>query len=311
MRLLDIYTYINKDTLLKEANLKQLYTQTLNETPKVAGRGKQLVSKVRYFGLSSDGTWNFKVNSQSVPGRYYYMYIESPDMLKFSEVVEQGDHFNQADFARLLTMDGFRVMSSDPSFLYYAWQYKATQGNYEIEPETRAPKRNNTLLKGALNKHLFAVIDNIYNNQQMRSQMSNDIDNYLRMLNNMDYSDYQQLKHAKQIQQQNRAVKWKDKPSDYMNDYFARQAKHHSFLDDHDIKKSLKTEINKFIRSNPDGSVDDFLRSYFNMTQKAFADDMKLPENTITDYFDELGFTKKQEKVQQKVAQKQQGIIKK
>ena len=116
------------------------------------------------------------------------------------------------------------------------------------------------------------------------------------MLLDMDYEDYQQLNHAKQIQQQNRAVKWKNKPSDYMNEYFARKAKHHSFLDDHDIRKSLKREITKFIRTNPQSDVDDFLRSYFQMTQKAFAEDMKIPEDAVEDYFNELGFEDKKNK---------------
>lgn len=311
MRLLDIYKYIhNEDKVLREANLKQLYTQTLNETPKVAGRGKQLITKVRYFGLSEDGTLNFKVNSQTVPGRYYYMYIEAPDILRFGDILEQGDHFNQADLSRLLTMNGFRVHSNDPSFLYWSFQYKATQGNYEIEPETRAPKRNNTTLKGALNKHLFAVIENLYNNNKMREVISRDIDNYLRMLNNMDYEDYQQMNHARQIQQQNRSVKWKNNPTDYMNGYFARQAKHHDFLDDHDIKKSLRKEVTKFVRANPESSTDEFLRSYFNMTQKAFAEDMQIPENSVTDYFEELGFTKKQDKWKERTALKQQELVK-
>lgn len=308
MRLLDLYLASKEQQKLDEANLKNLYTKSVNETPKMAKRGKDLVSRVRYFGLSEDGTLNFKVSSQSVPGRYYYAYIEAPDILRFGDIVEEGDHFTVADLARLLTMKGFRIYCSDPSFLYWAFQYISTQGNYEIQPETRAPKRNNTTLSGALCKHLIAVVDNLYNNKKMREQISTDIDNYLRMLAGMDYEDYQQLNHARQIKQQNRAVKWKDNTSDYMNDYFARQAKHHPFLDDHDIKKSLRNEITKFAHANPDGSVDDFLRSYFNMTEKAFAEDMQLPEDSVEEYFDELGLTKKQERQKERNAAKEQSV---
>lgn len=149
-------------------------------------------------------------------------------------------------------------------------------------------------------KHLVATVYNLYNNRKMQEAISKDIDNYLRMLAGLDYDDYQQLNHAKQIQQQNRSVKWKNKPSDFMNEYFARQAKSHEFLDDHDIKKSLKKEMNKFIHANPYGSVDDFLRDYFQMTKKAFADDMKVPEDSIDDYFNELGFEEKTHKWQEK-----------
>lgn len=298
MRILSLYNEITKKLL--EANLRNLYTKSVNETPKMAARGSQLQDQVRYFGLSEDGTLNFKVRSQTVPGRYHYAYIEAPDIIKFSDIVEEGGTFNEADLSRLLTMDGFRVLCNCQAFLYWSLKYIATQNNYDIEPETRAPKRNNTLLKGALDKHLIAVVYNLYNNKSMRQLIAKDINNYLRMLANMDYEDYQQLNHARQVKQQNRAVKWKDSPSDYMNNYFARQAKHHPFLDDHDIKHSLKLEINKYLKSHPDASTDDFLRSYFNMTQKAFAEDMELPENSITDYFNELGFSEKKDKIQEK-----------
>ena len=303
MRLLDVY---NK--YLVEANLKNLYTKSVNETPKMASRGQQLKGRVRYFGLSKDGTLNFKIASQSISGRFYYAYIEAPDIIKFSDIIEEGDHFTLADLNRLLTMDGFRVYCSCPAHLYWSFQYMATMGGYEIEPETRAPKRNNVLLQGALDKHLIAVVDNIYNNQSIRDSIVKDIDNYLRMLNGLDYEDYQQLNHARQIQQQNRAVKWKNNPTDYMNDYFARQAKNHQFLDDHDIRHSLKVEGNKFAKANPNATVDDFLRSYFNMTQKAFAEEMKIPESSVEDYFNELGFNKAQEKGLAKQQSNNQGL---
>lgn len=295
MKLLDIY--LNTSThKLNEANLKQLFTKTLNETPKLASRGDSLVSRVRYFGLSKDGTLNFKVGSQSQSGKFYYVFIEAPDIIKFADLVEEGEHFTIKNLPELLSMKGFRVHCEDPSFLYYAFQYMATQGDYEIEPETRAPKRNNTLLQGATCKHLHATIKTIYENNQIRQAISKDIDNYLRMIVGMDYDDYQQLNHAKQIQQRNRSVKWKNKPTDYMNDYFARKAKNHQFLDDHDIKHSLKVEANKFIKANPNASVDDFLRSYFQMTQKAFADDMQIPEEEVINYFNELGFEEARQK---------------
>lgn len=679
MRILTLYQMLKPQINLYEANLKNLYTKSISETPRMAARGKQMTGDVRYFGLSKDGTINFKVKSQTRGGRYHYVAIDCPDIIRFGEVVENGDHFNVSDLMKLLTMKGFRIHCHCEAFLYYAFQYMATQGDYEIQPETRAPKRNNTTLSGGLCftgdtlvltkdgfkeikdiqigdmvyshkgrlcrvtdtgnrvaktrklkigtkwvettdehpfytvkegwhsisndftwvkakdldtrfhraltprlkhdifedddvsynrafllglylgdgtarlhyrdgeikrskyhiidktkqldliticldkrhhdayikrfnqlginykyydnpdtnngyidildldvinflykygglthvgkykmyskfihddcmywspenkkallmgffwadgefsmhgthpqmmwantnkqiidrlytmlleftnpcytifkrsytnicdnpkdiyyihlngpiikdllnmepltteikwttlhrrdmtfskrtpkvqvgdytttkiyeslegeekivynisvegddsylvttncyavhncKHLIATVYNIYNNRKMQEDISKDIDNYLRMLAGLDYDDYQQLNHAKQIQQQNRSVKWKNKPSDFMNEYFARQAKSHEFLDDHDIKKSLKKEMNKFIHANPYGSVDDFLRDYFQMTKKAFADDMKVPEDSIDDYFNELGFEEKTHKWQEK-----------
>lgn len=300
MELLKLYKLsrqmdLNTPEVLDEANLKQLYTKSLNETPGFADRADKLGSKsnaVRYFGLSDDGTWNFKVKSQTRPGKYHYVYIESADMLKFTYLASvMEEDFTEKDLAKLLTMNGFRVGCGCESWLYWAFQYMATVGNYEIEPENRAPKRNNTELAGALCKHLILVIKNIYENKQMRVQLAKDINSYLRMLNDLDYEEFQELKHTKQIRNQNRAVKWKNKPTDFMNNYFARKAKQHPFLDDHDIVKSLRSEVRKYVKANKQASVDDFLKDYFGMTKKAFADEMDLSEFAIDDYFTkEIGF---------------------
>lgn len=303
----DVIDWIELDLtdqeVLNEANLKKLYTKSINDTPKIAGRSDAMgTGAVRYYGLSEDGTLNFKVKSQTRPGKYHYAFIESEDLLKFGYLMEQGDHFDVNELSKLLTMNGFRIQCNCESFLYWAFQYMATVGGYEIVPETRAPKRNNVQQKGALCKHLILVVKNLYENQQMRAAIAKDIDNYLRMLSGMDYEDYQQLKHAKQIKTQNRAVRWKNKPSDYMNEYFARQAKHHPFLDDHDIVKSLRAEVRKYVKANPQASIDDFLKDYFSMTKKAFADEMSLPENNIDDYFNkEIDFENQKVKANSKV----------
>ena len=302
MELLKIYNLSKElvlDEKLDEANLKTLYSKSINETPKIADRADAMgTNAVRYYGLSEDGTLNFKVKSQTRSGKYHYVFIESEDLLKFGYLTEEGMHFEVQDLAKLLTMNGFRIQCNCESFLYWAFQYMATIGGYEINPETRAPKRNNTLLSGALCKHLILVVKNLYENQTMRQAIAKDIDNYLRMLAGMDYEDYQQLNHAKQVKSQNRAVKWKNKPSDYMNEYFARQAKHHPFLDDHDIVKSLRAEVRKYVKANNQASVDDFLKDYFSMTKKAFADEMGLPETSVEDYFnDEIDFQNQKDKI--------------
>lgn len=300
MELLSLYRIAKEQDLrtpevLDEANLKQLYTKAITETPKFAARAEELGNKsnaVRYFGLSDDGTWNFKVKSQTRVGKYHYVYIESADMLKFTYLASvMEEDFTEKDLAKLLTMNGFRIGCGCESWLYYAFQYMATIGNYEIEPETRAPKRNNTELAGSECKHLILVTKAIYENKQIREQLAKDINNYLRMLNDLDYEEFQSISSMRQIKSQNRAVKWKNKPTDFMNNYFARKAKQHPFLDDHDIVKSLRSEVRKYVRANSQASVDDFLKDYFGMTKKAFADEMEVTELSIDDYFNkDIGF---------------------
>ena len=308
MRISTIYNNfckLSEETIvsLYEANLKNLYNKSVTNTPSVAYRARDVETGVRYFGLSEDGTLNFKVKSRSRSGKYHYAFIEAPDILQFGDLVGEGNDFTEQDLSRLLTMNNFRVKCNCESFLYWGEAYLATVGNYEIEPETRRPKRNlqykdgSKSLSGALDLHLIAVVKNLYENGTIRKQVVKDINNYLRMLNDLDYDDYQQLNHAKQIKQQNRAVKWRNKPSDYMNDYFAHQAKHHSFLDDHDIIKSLRSEVRKYLNKNPDGSIDEFLKDEFNMSKKAFADDMKVLEQDVDDYFNnEIDFKNQQDK---------------
>lgn len=305
------YSYLPRPKLLIEANLKQLYnkakqTDIVNKSTNKGyiARGMELVNKVRYFGLSDDGTLNFKVNSQTSPGKFHYAYIQAStdDMFRlFGDAVENAIPLEAKDFNKLLLTDNFRIGCNCQSFLYYAFKYMATMGDYEIEPETRAPERNNLELRVGLCKHLVAIIKNLYENTKMRTQIMKDIENYIKYVNGLDHEEFQSEKAKQMINQQKHQVKWRNKPSDYMNNYFARQAKNHPFLDDHDIKHSLKMEVNKYIHSNPEGTVNDFLKDFFGMTIDGMADEMQIPIDSVEEYFDELGFTSKKEKQQRKV----------
>ena len=326
MKITSLYEEINKEygyaprpKLIVEANLKTLFNKTqqyddIKEKDAKAknkqwnggyvARGLQLENKVRYFGLSDDGTLNFKVNSQTSPGKFHYVYVQADTAEIFNaygDVVENGGHLEAKDLNTLLLGDGFRIGCNCQAFLYYAFKYIATKNNYEIEPETRAPKRNNVEQLGALCKHLVAVIKNLYENTKMRTQIMKDVENYIRYVDGLDYEEFQTEKAKNMLQQQKHQVKWRNKPSDYMNNYFARQAKNHPFLDDHDIKHSLKMEVNKYIHNNPDGTVNDFLKDFFGMTIDGMADEMQIPIDSVEEYFDELGFTSKKEKQQRKV----------
>lgn len=313
MKIISLYQEINSEVslqprynnLLIEANLRNLYDKAKREDVKndsgegYIERGHRLVNKVRYFGLSDDGTLNFKINSETNPGKFHYAYVQASvdDMMRlFGDAIENNEHLQAKDLNLLLQSDKFRIGCNCQAFLYYAFKYMATMGNYEIEPETRAPKRNNTALLGSMCKHLIAVVKNIYENTTMRTKIIQDIENYLRYINGLDHEEYQTQKAQNMIKQQKHQVKWRNKPSDYMNDYFARMAKQHPFLDDHDIKRSLKLEVNKYIHKNPEGTVNDFLKDFFGMTIDGMADEMELPVNSVEEYFDELGFTSKKEK---------------
>ena len=51
--------------------------------------------------------------------------------------------------------------------------------DYGIEPENRAPKRNNVRLKGALCKHLLSVTD-LIKSGELYEQMAKDASNWMK-----------------------------------------------------------------------------------------------------------------------------------
>ena len=312
------FVFLDESEIFKEANLLQLYAKTKREDALVGKnkntgkgrleRGQDLKGKVRYFGLSNDGTLNFKIASGTRAGKFHYVFLETliEDFDKYYEekVIEDRQHLEAKDLNLLIANSyNFRIGCTCEDFLYYAFQYMATQGDYEAKDfiETRKPEYNNTGLNGAFCKHIVAVIENISTNTTMRTQIMKDIENFILYSNDMDYEEFQTQNAANMIKQRKHSSKFKKQPSDYCNEYFARLAKTHPFLDDKDIKHSLKTAMNTYIHKHEDATVNDFLKDFFKMTTDAFADEMKIPVSSVEDYFNELGFTSKKEKQQQKV----------
>ena len=200
MRIINLYQEINQEFdysprtyLLFEANLKKLFndakqTDMVNQkTGKgYVARGLELVDRVRYFGLSDDGTLNFKVNSQSSPGKFHYVYVQA-DMDEildlFWDEIENGGHLEPKDLNQVLVSKNFRIGCNCQSFLYWGFKYMAYTGDYGLERETREPNIRNQNRQCGLCKHLVAVIKNIYENTKMRTQIMKDIENYIRYLN--------------------------------------------------------------------------------------------------------------------------------
>lgn len=82
------------------------------------------------------------------------------------------------------------TLLDENSFLYWAWKYKAYRDSYGLEKETRAPKRNNTRLKGALCKHLYSVIE-LLNEKRILDLITRDINQFCRMKLGMSNDGYQ------------------------------------------------------------------------------------------------------------------------
>lgn len=160
---------------LLEANINQLKRTTLTQDPTRAKKSKHVQSK--YIGISKYGVLNFKTSSETHSGVEWYQEIHFPNLSRFMNIVEQGDVIEPQDVEKVLKSDNVKISCDDPSFLYWAWKYKAYRDDYGLEKETRAPKRNNTRLVGALCKHLYSVID-LITNKNIITQITQDLNEF-------------------------------------------------------------------------------------------------------------------------------------
>ena len=131
------YSYNVRPKLLLEANLKDLYNKA-KKTDMISDktgkgyidRGLELVNKTRYFGLSEDGTFNFKVNSQTNPGKFHYVYVQASlddiEKLYAPMVSEDLQHLQAKDLNQLLLTNNFRIGCNCQAYLYYGFKYMAT-----------------------------------------------------------------------------------------------------------------------------------------------------------------------------------------
>lgn len=274
--------------ILLEAKMRELLNLTRTQTPKLYNRSDFITP--RYLGISKFGILNFQTNSQTHndEGAKWYQTVEIVDMLAkldenepiTSDVVK--DLFNNSDL---------KIYCDDPSFLYWAFQYKATMKNYvdDNHPETRTPKRNNRRLKGALCKHLAAVLDQIQSGK-LDEQIARDIQNFRAYSNGDAYKSFNRGRLIHQAKEKKDRIDWQTADS-FMNDYFASKAGINKFLDDKDIKGSLKQEIDRINKTEPNTTLDEFITDEFSVDGvSGLAKELGIDENYIQEYFKKLGF---------------------
>lgn len=272
--------------LLLEAKLRELINQTRTQTPKLYSRSDFITP--RYLGISKFGIFNFQTNSQTHndEGAKWYQTIEIPDMLNYFEEEEEitpqrvSDMFNNCDV---------KLYCDDPSFLYWAFQYKATMKNYvsDDHPETRTPKRNNRRLKGALCKHLAAIVDIIMEGK-LNEQFAKDITNFRLYSNGDAYKSFNRGRLIHQAKEKTDRIDWQTADS-FMNDYFASKAGINKFINKNNIKGSLEQEIDRTKRAFPSITLDEFLQDEFDETLFSLSNTLGISEEGIQRYFKTLG----------------------
>lgn len=170
---------------LWEANITKLQNRIKSTDPNRIIKAQDVNSE--YLGISEDGEIYFKTSSGTTPGKYWFQTLQFPSFHEFENLYNEGGHIDYADVASVLRRDDVKVLCNDPSFLYWAWKYMAWTSKYGIEPEDRAPKRNNVALNGATCKHLYSVFE-LLKNQEVLKAIAYDLDLWLSDLYGVDPS---------------------------------------------------------------------------------------------------------------------------
>ena len=167
-----------------------------------------------------------------------------------------------------------------------------TQRDYNDpkQPENRAPKRNNTKLKGALCKHLTAIAEAIESGEYYE-QMAKDITNWRSYISGQAYKSFSKGRLMGQARKREKEIDWR-KLDSFMNR--ALWAKHGiaKFLNQYNIKKSVEDEVERIRATAEDPTIDEFLDDAFSMTTTELAQAAGVDEKAIDDYFRQnFGFT--------------------
>ena len=161
--------------------------------------------------------------------------------------------------------------------------------DYGSEPETRAPKLNNVRLKGALCKHLLNVVDLIQSGS-LYEQMAKDCDNWMKYQSGAAYKNFHKARLMGDALRKKNRINY-EKYDSYLNDYFASKAGINKFLDDEDIKNSLKAEIERTAKTDPSMTLDDFIKEEFGVDGiQGLANELQIDVDYVKQYFENIGF---------------------
>ena len=283
MKLVEGKLLTNFKEILNEARLGQLEQKTRQQTPKLADRADFVSTD--YIGISKFGIFNFRTSSQTHPGNYWYQTIEVPDLQ--AKLIDE--NITPQLMKQLLEQDDIKIMCDCPAFLYWAFKYMAHTRDYGIEPENRAPKRNNVRLQGALCKHLLSVTD-LIESGELYNQMAQDAENWLRYMSGDTYKNFHKARMMGDANRKKNRINWENYDS-FMNDYFASKAGMNRFLDDQDIKNSLQAEIERTAKTDPSMTLDDFISEEFGVDGiEGLAQELQIDIDYVRQYFKDLGF---------------------
>lgn len=142
---------INEITLRE---VKQDSKNVFNTEIKATSQGM----KVKYLGVDKDNTIYFQCTSGSNKNKKYIQKIKLLDIDKNIKKYKNNKKYKFKDIIIKSIKGDVKIYCSDPSFLYYGWEYINTQLDSGLEKEEREPIIRNPNLEGCVCKHLYLVI---------------------------------------------------------------------------------------------------------------------------------------------------------
>ena len=110
-----------------------------------------------YLTTTQDGIVHFETPSHTTErGIIYRQEIKLLDLFKLIE--EFGSTLQPLEIVRKAIAGNIKVDCSDPSWLYWGFQYKGTKHGYALYPEPRAPMIRNPKLQGVTCKHIMTAM---------------------------------------------------------------------------------------------------------------------------------------------------------
>ena len=106
-----------------------------------------------YIATTREGIVVFETPSHTTEkGIIYTQKVKLLDLFKL--INEFGTTLQPIEIVRKAIQGDVRIHCSDPSWLYWGFQYLGTKKGYALYNEPRAPKIRNPQLKGSVCKHL-------------------------------------------------------------------------------------------------------------------------------------------------------------
>ena len=110
----------------------------------------------RYIEIDEDNIIHFKTPSHTHAGVTYDQKVK---LLQLEELIQTHSGVKKpSQIVRMALAGDIKVHCTDPSWLYWGFQYIGTKDKYATDPEKRYPKIRNPQLKGSVCKHLDNVL---------------------------------------------------------------------------------------------------------------------------------------------------------